>query len=108
MSIQIRKASGEEAGVLTEIARAAKKFWGFPEDWADHWKEDLFITPDFITRNEVYLAMCGDDVAGFSAISRKDNQAQLEHLWVKPEHLGSGAGRELFMQAMERVCELNA
>ncbi len=108
MSIEIRKANGDDAGVLTEIAQAAKQFWGFPDDWADYWKEDLFITPDFINRNEVYLAMRGGEVAGFSAIGEKNGRAELERLWVKPKHIGSGAGRELFMHAMERACELNA
>jgi ribosomal protein S18 acetylase RimI-like enzyme len=108
MTIQIRRANSEDAPVLTEIAQAAKSFRGFPDDWADYWKEDLFVTPDFINRNEVYVAMCGDEVAGFSAISRKDDRVELEHLWVKPEHIDSGAGRELFMHAMERACQLNA
>ncbi|PYS84043.1 MAG: GNAT family N-acetyltransferase, partial [Acidobacteria bacterium] len=59
MDIQIRRAQPDEAAVLTEIAHAAKRHWGYPENWIEHWQDDLTITPDFIATNEMYVAING-------------------------------------------------
>ena len=47
MDLHIRRAKPAEAEVLTEIAHAAKRHWGYPENWIEHWKNDLTITPEF-------------------------------------------------------------
>src|SRR5438552_6921210 len=102
MEFQIRRAKAKEAAVLTEIAHAAKRHWGYPENWIEHWEDDLTITPDFIAKHEVYVAMIGDDIAGCCALVIDDAQAELEHMWVKPEHIGIGVGKALFMHVAGR------
>lgn len=113
----IRRASPEDAAILTQVAHEAKEYWGYPESWIQFWKEDLTITPAFIEANHVFLADSGEEVAGFYAIVmlRPDNapspsasKAELEHMWVKPEHIGAGVGRDLFMHAMETAAFLSA
>ena len=104
----LRRALSREAGLLSEIALQAKRHWGYPENWIEHWKADLTITPEFITANEVYVAAEGDDILGFCALVLHDGKAELEHLWVKPEHMGTGVGRRLFVHARERATALNA
>src|SRR5213594_4530132 len=88
--ITIRRARPDEAGALTEIAHAAKRYWGYHENWIEHWRDDLTITPDFIANNEVYLAMVGDEMAGCCALVLGGTQAELEHMWVKPERIRTG------------------
>jgi len=46
MNLHIRRAVPAEAGLLTEIAHAAKRHWGYPENWIRRWKSDLTITPE--------------------------------------------------------------
>lgn len=106
MDLRIRRAKPHEAGVLTEIAHAAKRYWGYPENWIQHWKADLTITPEFIANNEVYVAMAGEEILGCCAIVLSGSLAELEHMWIKPEHIGTGIGRALFMQAKERAANL--
>src|SRR5438309_9772711 len=103
----IRRARPDEAGTLTEIAHAAKRHWGYPENWIEHWKDDLTITPDFIAKHEVYVAMIGDDIAGCCALVIDDAQAELEHMWVKPEHIGIGVGKALFTHVAGRARDLD-
>jgi GNAT superfamily N-acetyltransferase len=114
---QIRKAVPAEAEILTRIAHEAKRYWGYPEDWIEHWKDQLTITPDFIGANEVYLAISDDHVAGFYAIvevgprnrdASAPRKAELEHMWVKPEHIGTGIGKELLIHAIETATFLDA
>jgi N-acetylglutamate synthase-like GNAT family acetyltransferase len=108
MDIQIRRAHPDEADVLTEIAHAAKRHWGYPENWIEHWKDDLTITPDFIASNEMYVAVAGEEIAGCCALVLSDSQAELEHMWIKPAHMGNGVGRALFNQIVERGTQLKA
>ena len=106
MSIQIRRARPEEALVLTEIAHAAKRHWGYPENWIQHWKADLTITPEFIARNEMYVAIHDDEILGCCAIAFDESVAELEHMWIRPEHIGTGVGRALFLHVKERAANL--
>ena len=108
MDIQIRRAQPDEAAVLTEIAHAAKRHWGYPENWIEHWQDDLTITPDFIATNEMYVAINGEEIAGCCALVMRDSLAELEHMWIRPAHMGNGVGRALFNQIVVRATTLNA
>ncbi len=105
--VRIREASTEEAAALTQIAHDAKRYWGYPEHWIQHWQADLTISPDFITNHDVYVAEKEDRLLGFYALLFRENKAELDHLWVAPEHIGTGVGKELFIHAMERVASQN-
>ena len=107
MDIQIRLARADEADALTELAHAAKRHWHYPENWIEHWKEDLTITSDFIATNEVYVAMIDDKLAGCCALVVNGSVAEIEHMWVKPDYMGSGVGRSLFLKIRDRAAELN-
>jgi len=117
----IRKATPDEAEVLTQIAHDAKRYWGYPENWVERWKEDLTVTNEFISANEVYVAVADSGpnpakasdsqsptIDGFYAIVIDGDKAELEHMWVRPEKIGSGCGKELMMHAMETATFLNA
>jgi N-acetylglutamate synthase-like GNAT family acetyltransferase len=105
-SVQIRRAKPEEAEVLTEIAHAAKRHWGYPENWIQHWKADLTITPEFIAKNEMYVAMNVEEIVGCCAIAFSESLAELEHMWIRPDYIGTGVGRALFLHVKERAANL--
>lgn len=105
MSIEIRRAQPNEAEVLTAIAHAAKRHWNYPEDWIDQWRPDLTITPEFIRDNEVFVAVVNEQIAGCCALVLTDSLAEIEHMWMRPEHMGSGIGRALFEHAKRRAAE---
>ncbi|HKP35842.1 MAG TPA: GNAT family N-acetyltransferase [Pyrinomonadaceae bacterium] len=107
MNIEIRRAQPEEAETLTGIAHAAKRHWGYPEHWIAHWKPDLTITPDFISANEVFVAIVEGEVVGCCALVLSDSLAEIEHMWIKPEYMGAGVGRALFTHARTRAADLN-
>jgi GNAT superfamily N-acetyltransferase len=103
----IRPASADEAPVLTRIAHDAKRHWGYPEHWIEHWESDLTISADFIRDNHVYVAEEDGEIQGFYALSVVDDKAELEHMWVVPHRIGTGMGKDLFLDAMERAAALN-
>ena len=106
MNVQIRRATPEEAGILTEIAHIAKRHWGYPEDWIREWESDLTITPEFIAANEMYVAMNKEKIVGCCAISFTESLAELEHMWIRPEHMGTGVGRALLLYVKDRAARL--
>jgi GNAT superfamily N-acetyltransferase len=101
--MEIRRAKPEDAVALTEIAFAAKRYWGYPEVWIQAWKEVLTIQPDFIARNETYVACLDGETMGFYALVHGNDRASLEHLWVIPSAMGQGIGRALFHHAVQRT-----
>ena len=96
----IRPALAEEARKLTRIAHDAKRQWGYPDNWISHWKDALTITPEYIEANQVFVAEDDERVIGFYALVVSDNRAELDHMWVSPDHLGTGVGKALFVHAM--------
>jgi GNAT superfamily N-acetyltransferase len=103
----IRPAAENEASVLTNIALDAKRHWGYPEHWIKHWESDLTISADFIRDNHVYVAEDEGEIRGFYALCVAGNKAELEHMWVMPAVIGTGVGKELFLDAMERAAKLD-
>jgi len=103
----IRPAVDTEAATLTQIALDAKRHWGYPENWIKHWESDLTISPEFILKNHVYVAEEDGEIRGFYALCLADNNAELEHMWVTPAYIGTGIGKELFLDAMDRAATMN-
>ncbi len=105
--MKIRKAATEDAAALTQIAHDAKRHWGYPEHWLEHWQDDLTISPDYISRNEVFVSASESELLGFYALIIRKEKAELDHLWVKPAHIGTGVGKELFLHAMQHAAKEN-
>lgn len=105
--MKIRQARIDEAPLLTQIAVEAKSYWGYPPDWITHWESDLTVSPEFIASNEVYLADDDGTIHGFYALCVNGDTAELEHMWVRPDMIGKGVGKELFLDAMDRAGSLS-
>jgi len=101
--MQIRRAKPDEAPTLTEIAFAAKRHWGYPEQWMESWNHVLTMQPEFIAGHETYTAFLDGLPVGFYALKPGLNRMHLEHLWVLPEAMRRGVGRALFVHALGRM-----
>src|SRR5436190_4125025 len=104
--MKIRRATPDETATLTAIAHAAKRHWGYPEKWIEHWRNDLTLSSDFIANNEVYVAVIEDRIAGCCALVLSDSLAELEHMWIDPQQMGTGIGRALFEHVTHRARQL--
>lgn len=101
--MQIRRAKPDEAATLTEIAFAAKRHWGYPEQWIEGWRHLLTLQPCFIAEHETYTACIGDQAVGFYALKPGLNRVHLDHLWVLPGAMRRGIGQALFEHAIGRA-----
>src|SRR5712675_392010 len=101
--MEIRRANPEDAAMLTEIAFAAKRHWGYPERWIQAWKDLLTNKSEFIVGHETHVAYMDGSAVGFYALIGGSNRMSLEHLWVFPRAMGQGVGRALFGHAVQRA-----
>jgi GNAT superfamily N-acetyltransferase len=101
--VEIRRATGRDAEALTLIAFAAKRYWGYPERWIEHWSGTLTIAPEFVRDNVVYAALSDGEPFAFYALTWTGDRSELDHLWVSPAWIGSGIGRLLFKHAMHEA-----
>lgn len=93
-------ATPEDASALTAIAIAAKSYWKYPERWIELWIPQLTFTAEYFRENESW-ALEEDSVRiAFYTLQDKDGVAWLENLWILPEYIGKGLGRQLFEHAM--------
>lgn len=99
--MHIARAQPSDADALTHIAYAAKRHWGYPEEWLHAWRTQLTLTPDYLRQHATFVAV-GDAPdsrpLGFATfeLPSATAEARLEHLWVLPAHWGRGVGRALF------------
>jgi ribosomal protein S18 acetylase RimI-like enzyme len=98
----IRRALPDEAGILSQVAFAAKRHWGYPERWMELWKPQLTFPPAYFEENESWAAEVDHTPIAFYTLLEKDGIAWLENLWVSPEFIGIGVGKHLFWDALER------
>lgn len=95
----ISPAKPEEAAVLTDIAFAAKRHWGYPESWIQRWADELTLTPTMIRQHPVNCARLDTGICGFYSLELGDSGAELNDLWVLPSAMGQGIGRRLYVHA---------
>jgi ribosomal protein S18 acetylase RimI-like enzyme len=96
---QIRHPIAQEASALSQIAFAAKAYWGYPERWLEIWKPQLTVSPEYFEKNESWVAEADGNLIAFYTLQEKVGNAWIENLWVSPEFIGKGVGKKLFLHA---------
>ena len=108
----IRKANNYEFEILSDISFKSKKFWNYPEDYFNIWKNELTITKEYINKNIVYVYEENDKIiAYYSLINNKKDQYfndvfvekgwWLEHIFVLPDFINKGIGTKLIKHIHE-------
>ncbi|RNB92318.1 GNAT family N-acetyltransferase [Brevibacillus fluminis] len=97
--MMIQKASLEQANALTELTFRSKAHWGYSDSFMEACREDLTITPAYLSSACVYVAMDGDVAVGYYALEtdeQDEHAATLGYLFVDPQAIGKGHGRALW------------
>ncbi|HUF09507.1 MAG TPA: GNAT family N-acetyltransferase [Rhodothermales bacterium] len=92
------------AATLTEIAWEAKRFWGYPDEWMEAWRDELLVTADVIQAHETWVAERSGRQVGFYVLRRlPDGSGAIDHLWVRPDSMRLGIGSRLLEHALDRA-----
>lgn len=103
----IRRAKPEQAGELTALTIASKRHWNYPEKWIQIWLPLMTVSPEYIRENETWAALEDGKCIGYYSLKHDGGFLWLDNLWVLPEFIGKGLGRELFQHALERAYALD-
>ncbi len=103
MNIKIRRVISTEAGVLSQIAFSAKAHWGYPQRWMEIWRPQLTFSLEYFNENESWAAEMDGQPVAFYTLQEKKGNAWIENLWVLPEYIGAGIGKQLFLHALSRT-----
>jgi len=101
--LTIQRARAEHAEILTEIALAAKRHWGYPERWMEIWTPSLTMTPAYIAHHETWMASLDEKPAAFYSLKQDAEAWWLDNLWVRPDAMGQGIGALLVSHARMRA-----
>lgn len=105
----LRPGLAGEAGLLSDLAIRSKGHWGYDADFLDACRGELTLTP--VRAAEAVVAVVDDVVVGFHLLepAHPDESAdraaagRLEMLFVGPDTIGSGVGRLLYDDAVQRA-----
>jgi GNAT superfamily N-acetyltransferase len=98
----ILQAKSEQAGLLTAITLASKRHWNYPDGWIQTWLPLLTITSEYILANETWVAVVDGQCVAYYSLKYDEEYLWLDNLWVLPEFMGQGIGKQLFQHALER------
>jgi GNAT superfamily N-acetyltransferase len=98
-SIELRPAVADEIGLLNDLAFRSKAHWGYPAAQMAAWRADLALSPAWVSKQWVHVALLDREVVGVFAVIDEAGEWKLEHLWVEPKAMGKGVGRALLVAA---------
>jgi len=99
----IRRALPQDAPELTAVAHAAKASLGYPAAWLDAWAVALTFTPEYVAHHTILVAEEDDGIVGVAALEERRTEAELGHLWVRPDRQGVGVGTALLFEVLGRA-----
>jgi ribosomal protein S18 acetylase RimI-like enzyme len=67
------------------------------------WTPLLTFNPEYFEEHESWAAVENTKLIGFYTLQEKNRNAWLDNLWVLPEYIGRGIGKQLFLHASERA-----
>lgn len=102
MKIKLLPAVRSDADALSKISIAAKRYWDYPEAWIVAWLPDLLISEAYIRKNKVLKAVINREIVGFCVVEKEKGYYEIAHLWVFPDYIGKGIGKQLLDKSIAK------
>jgi len=96
----IRPAKPDEAAMLSEIAIESKQYWGYAPETMETWHSTLTLGAIHVDLHPPYLAEDNGEIVGFYQLIADGDRMELEHLWVRPQNMRQGIGKQLMAHAI--------
>ena len=102
--MKIERAIPSDHMILTTITKRSKAYWGYSKEQIEAWDALLSVTPEYITKNETYKLVSGDQVIGYYSLVKTDTKTlKLDSLFILPEFIRKGFGKLLMNDLFERA-----
>jgi GNAT superfamily N-acetyltransferase len=97
----IRPTNASELPALSDLCLRSKAFWGYDAAFIAACKDELTLTAGDLATSHVVVAENDGVMIGVAQLTADGQDAELDKLYVDPDHLGQGIGRALFDWAIE-------
>jgi len=84
---------------LNAIALEAKAHWGYSKEQLQAWSEDLTVTAESLLVRPVRVVEEKGQPIAFAQLATDTQPWELWAMWVRPGHMGKGAGKALLAWA---------
>ena len=104
----LRPAQASEFPALSALCLRSKGYWGYDEDFLEACRAVLTLHPKELGSSHLAVADDGGDILGLVQITVDGEEAELARLFVEPSAMGRGAGKRLYLWALEKSEALGA
>lgn len=95
----------EDIPQLNPICLAAKRHWGYPEAWIQHWLPDLTLIPEQFESWRIHKIIWSQEIVGLCSIEEHAEFYEVHDLWLLPAYMGRGWGALLLQEAFTQTCK---
>ncbi|MGJ8527080.1 GNAT family N-acetyltransferase [Maritalea sp.] len=99
--MKIRSALIDELPALSELCLRSKAYWKYDAAFIAACREELTLTPHQLDQDFIMVADDDGRLAGVVQLVLDGTTAELEKLFIDPDWIGKGVGRQLFIWAVE-------
>ena len=93
--------------MLSALALRSKGYWGYSVEFLSACVTELTVMPDRAMHQPVFVAVAEDRIVGFYGLDRLDDtRCELDFLFVEPDEMAKGYGRELLEHAKTAAQQL--
>ena len=94
--VVLRAPEPGEIKALDALCFRSKAHWGYDADFMELCRPVLHVDPEAIGQGRVQVAEIDGAIAGVAQFTVDRVNAELDLLFVDPDHMGKGVGRALF------------
>lgn len=97
---EIRPPRPEELSLLQALMLRSKAYWGYDAVFMEAVRADMTFPTDYMARTQVMVLDRAGRVVGFYGLQRDGEEAYLADLFVEPDAIGQGYGKQLWQHAV--------
>lgn len=96
MPAVIRQAKPDEAEAITDLVLRSKAHWGYSAEFMRYVGPILTVTAAYLNQHPAYVFIDDGQMLGFASLKElTPEEVELDLLFVAPEAIGQGVGRQL-------------
>lgn len=104
--MKIRRVLTSESGKLSTLAFRSKKIWGYDDNFMAQCRQELTLSAQYICQSQVYVLEEAGHMLGFYGMSGEANKASMDFLFIDPDMVKRGYGKQLWLHAVNKAAEL--
>jgi GNAT superfamily N-acetyltransferase len=102
----IRRAVPEEAAFLHVLTGRSALYWGYEPAFLEWEPDAIAVTAEFLETATAFVLEEQGRVVGYYALVNKPPDMYLDKLFVEPDRIGTGCGKQLWLHALDTARQM--